>query len=160
MKKAAEDFIGQVSPEWKVGIIYSSFYPQEVGSLLAEAQKTLLSAGLKKSNIYSYIVPGSFEIPLLGSVLAKKKKADALIGLGIIVQGETKHADLIARETARGIMEVQLTYNIPFAFEVLYVKNIQQARERSFEKNNKGREAAVSVLHTLSQLSLFARQRN
>ena len=112
----------------------------------------LLKAGVPSKNIRAIPVPGSFEIPLLGAVLAQEKKADALIGLGIIVEGETHHADLLARETARGIMDVQVQYAIPFAFEVLYVKKLSQAKIRSTGAENKGEEAARAVLHSLAQI--------
>jgi 6,7-dimethyl-8-ribityllumazine synthase len=76
---------------------------------------------------------------------------DALIGLGIIVQGETKHADLLAAESTRGLMDVQLQYKLPFAFEILWVDDIAHARARS----EKGAEAAIAVLHSLAEKALM-----
>lgn len=140
-------------PSWRIAIIHSSFYPEEVGKLVAGAKQVLLEAGIPFGNIADYPVPGSFEIPLLGSVIAWGKKADALIGLGIIVEGETNHAELIARETVRGVMDVQLSCGVPFAFEVLYVKNLAQAKVRASGSLNRGGEAARSVLHSLAQIA-------
>ena len=71
-----------------------------------------------------------------------------MIGLGIIVEGETHHGALLAAETARGIMDTQLRFSIPFAFEILYVKSLEQARKRA----DKGAEAAYSALHSLAEL--------
>jgi len=142
-----------VDPSWLIGIIHSSFYPEEVSTLVAGAKQVLLESGIPSENIADYPAPGSFEIPLLGSVLAREEKADALSGLGIIVEGETHHADLIAKETARGIMDVQVHCGIPFAFEVLYVKKLSQAKVRSAGVRNKGGEAARSVLHSLAQIA-------
>jgi len=82
-----------------------------------------------------------------------RKKADALIGLGIIVEGETYHGEILARETARGIMDVQLQSHIPFAYEVLYVKTLEQAKERSMGADNKGGEAARAVLQSLAEIA-------
>lgn len=116
------------------------------------AESVLVSSGIYKENISVHTVPGSFEIPLVGSALAKSGKVDALIGLGIIVEGETQHARLLAEQSARGIMDVQLQYEIPFAFEVLYVEDIEQARKRAMGDHNKGKEAAHAVLHSLAKL--------
>lgn len=145
-------FAVNADPSWRIGIIHSSFYPAEVGKLVAGAKRALLEAGVAPENIRDYPVRGSFEIPLIGSALARRNKADALIGLGIIVEGETHHAGLIARETARGIMEVQVAYGVPFAFEVLYVKKLTQAKVRSAGAENKGAEAAGAVLHSLAHI--------
>lgn len=140
--------IGNANPEWKIGIVHSMFYPEEMEKLVASAKDTLIEAGVSEENISIHQAAGSFEVPLIGSTLAKSKKVDALIGLGIIVQGETHHADLIAAEAARGIMEVQLQYAIPFAFEIIYVDDIETARRRL----EKGREAALTSLHSLAKV--------
>ena len=142
----------KADPSWRIAIVYSSFYPEEVSALVAGAKQVLLAAGIPSENITDYPVPGSFEIPLIGSVIAHEKKADAIIGLGIIVEGETHHAELVAREAARGIMDVQIGYGMPFAFEVLYVDSLAQARGRSSGSDNKGGEAARAALHSLAQI--------
>jgi 6,7-dimethyl-8-ribityllumazine synthase len=138
-----------VDPTWKIGIVAASFYKEETDAMIESARKALMHAGIPEGNILFYPVAGSFEIPLLGAALAKAKKVDALIGIGIIVQGETKHADLLAAESARGIMDVQLQYHIPFAFEVLWVNTLADAKARA----NKGEEAAQAVLLSLAELA-------
>lgn len=143
----------KVNPKWKIGIVASEFYPKEMMSLIKGAHDTLLKAGIKEKNIVIHRIPGSFEIPLIGAALAKKKKVHALIGIGIVVKGETKHADLIAKEAARGMMDVQVTYRIPFACEVLLVSSLKQAQDRTKGAANKGREAATTVLQSLAKLS-------
>ncbi|MBI1812294.1 6,7-dimethyl-8-ribityllumazine synthase [Candidatus Peregrinibacteria bacterium] len=133
---------------WRIAIIHSSYYKEEMAPLRESAREGLLEAGIPPKNIIECEAAGSFEIPLLGAVLASQKKVDALIGLGIIIEGETHHAKLLACEVARGIMDVQLRFQTPFAFEVLYVKNLRQARARFA----RGAEAARVVLHSLAQL--------
>ncbi len=142
----------RVDPQWRIGIVYSSFYEDEIDQLVKGAREVLLKAGIKAANITEYPAAGSFELPLIGMTLAKAKKADALIGIGIIVEGQTHHAELLARESARGIMDVQVKYGIPFAFEVLYVKKLRHAKARSRGAENKGGEAARAVLHSLAQI--------
>ena len=151
-KKTSSSVI-KADASWKIGIVYSSFYKGEVGSMVDGARKVLKEAGISSKNITEHAVAGSFEIPLIGSALSAEKKVDALIGLGIIVEGETHHAELIARETARGIMDVQVHFGIPFAFEVLYVKKFSQAKARSGGMQNTGEEAARVVLHSLAEIA-------
>lgn len=142
-----------VDPSWKIGLVASAYYKEEIDALCSGACSFLKAAGIRPDNIVRYDVPGSFEIPLIGAQLAEKKSVDALIGFGIIIEGETQHARLIAEQTARGIMDVQVRYRVPFAFEVLYVKSLAQVRERSIGDGNKGKEAANAVVHSLAQLS-------
>ena len=150
-RPSANDRIS-ADPRWKIALIHSTYYKEEIDALVAGALEVLTAAGISLKKISLHPAAGSFEIPLIGSAVAKAKKADAMIGLGIIVEGETEHARLLAEQTARGIMDVQLQSGIPFAFEVLYVGSLKQAQERSHGENNKGKEAARAVLHSLSEL--------
>jgi len=137
-----------VDPDWRIAIIHATYYKEEIAALVESASSALKEAGILEKNIALYEAPGSFEIPLIGAALAHAHAADALIGLGIIVQGETKHADLLAESVAHGMMEIQIWYRIPFAFEVLYVDTLDQVKARG----DKGREAAMAVLRSLSEI--------
>jgi 6,7-dimethyl-8-ribityllumazine synthase len=131
-----------------IAIVYAPYYKEEMDALVRSTVDALTSAGILKENIALYSVPGSFEIPLIAAALAEKKKVDAMIGLGIIIEGETHHARLLADAVTHGMMAIQLKYLIPFAFEVLYVHSMEQVRCRL----HKGKEAADAVLHALAQL--------
>lgn len=153
MKICKEDQIsGKVDPNWKIGIVFSTYYEDEINSLVECAKETLIEAGISSDQISLHPVTGSFEVPLIGAALANAKEADALIGFGIIIQGETEHAEHVARETARGIMDVQTQYCVPFAYEVLHVNSLEEAQDRCGKSNNKGKEAACTVLHSLAEL--------
>ncbi|MDD4319041.1 MAG: 6,7-dimethyl-8-ribityllumazine synthase [Candidatus Peribacteraceae bacterium] len=141
-------FDGAVNTGWRVGIIHASYYKEEIEALVAGAERALLAHGLLRSHVKRYPVYGSFEIPLVGAALAREKQVDALIGIGIIVEGETHHARLLAEQATRGMMDVQLQYGVPFAFEVLYVDDIAHVRTRL----DKGEEAALAVLQSLASL--------
>lgn len=132
---------------WRVGIVYSSFYEEPMQKLVDGAVETLKEYGLTDS-ISLHPAAGSFEVPLIGAALAHAKQVDALIGLGIIIEGETEHARLLADSATKGLMDVQLQYRIPFAFELLYVDSLELANRRL----EKGKEAALSVLYSLAQL--------
>ncbi|PIR53126.1 6,7-dimethyl-8-ribityllumazine synthase [Candidatus Peregrinibacteria bacterium CG10_big_fil_rev_8_21_14_0_10_49_10] len=141
-----------VNPQWRVGIVASSFYKEERDAMVEGAQSVFAEAGMAQKNITVHYAAGSFEVPLIGCALAEAGKVDALLGLGIILQGETHHAELLAEQAARGIMDVQLRFGIPFAFEVLFAQDMDLLKERVFGEKNKGKEAAHAVLHSLAKL--------
>ena len=143
---------GTVDPAWRVGIVYSSFYTEEMKKLVGGAKEFLLQSGIPESNIRLVEAAGSFEVPLLGYVLAEQGAVDALIGLGIIVEGETEHARLLADSTAKAMMDTQMEWGLPFAFEILHVPTLAHAQARTEGEYNKGKEAAYAVLHSLFQL--------
>ncbi|HLD71450.1 MAG TPA: 6,7-dimethyl-8-ribityllumazine synthase [Candidatus Peribacteraceae bacterium] len=142
----------KINPGWRIGIVHSLYHDDLVSLMVKSAQTTLLNAGIPKGNITLHPAAGAFEIPLIGLHAADSGQADALIGFGIIVEGETEHARLLAEQSARGIMDVQLQKKIPFAFEVLYVRSLDQAKTRCKADGGKGGEAAVAVLHSLAEL--------
>lgn len=138
----------RVSKGWRIGIVHSLYHADLVCALVEGAERVLLEAGIPRGNVRLYAAPGSFEIPLIGAAAFASEEADALIALGVIVEGETRHAELIAREAARAIMDLQLRFRKPFAFEILYVDSMEQARARL----HRGAEAARAVLHSLAQI--------
>jgi 6,7-dimethyl-8-ribityllumazine synthase len=135
----------------KIGIVVSEWNDQVTDSLLAAAQEMLLSQDAKAKNIIVKYVPGSFELPLAAQFLASKKDIDAVICLGCIIQGETRHFDFISDAVANGITNVSLKYNKPIIFGVLTTNNLQQALDRAGGKHgNKGEEAAITAVKMLA----------
>ncbi len=141
-----------VRSDWRIGIVYAPYYKEETEALVKGAKEMLLQARIAEENIPLAVAPGSFEVPLLGRALAESGKVDAMIGFGIIVQGDTHHARLLAEEVTRAMMDIQMDFTMPFAYEVLYVNDLEQARARSIGENNKGKEAAFAVLQSLVEL--------
>lgn len=139
--------------EFKIAIIKSNYYPNLTGSLEKTCKDYLLANGVKENNISTFIVPGSWEIPLAVKKAASSKKFDGIITFGVIIKGETYHFEMIANECARALMDIALTFNIPVIFEVLATYNLKQAEERSSGKYNKGIEAAKTLLETIKTLS-------
>ncbi len=126
----------------RVGIVAAQFNPLYTDALLASARGELADC-----EVVVVRVPGSFEIPLGLLRMAKQESFDALIALGLIWEGETMHADLIARECARSCMEISLSFDLPVIFEVLTVKTEAQAKARCMgQKLNRGIEAARAAL--------------
>ena len=134
----------------KVGIVVSEWNDQITDSLLAAAHEVLISHGTKPKNIIVKYVPGSFELPLAAQFLASTKDIEAVICLGCVIQGETKHFDFICDAVANGITNVGLKYNKPIVFGVLTTNNLQQALDRAGGKHgNKGEEAAITAIKML-----------
>lgn len=131
----------------KFGIVVSEWNEEVTSALLEGAINTLVKHGTKRKNIHISAVPGSFELPFGGRVIAEKHNPDAVICLGCVVRGETSHFDYICQGVTHGIAELNLDYDIPFIFGVLTTENQQQALDRCGGKHgNKGDEAAVTAI--------------
>ena len=131
----------------KFGIVVSEWNSEITNALLNGAVNTLLKYKAKKSDIIIKHVPGSFELTLGAQFLIEYKEVDAVICLGCVIQGETKHFDFICDAVSNGITKVNLDYNLPVIFGVLTTNNQQQAKDRSGGKNgNKGDEAAITAI--------------
>ena len=101
-------------------------------------------------------VPGAFEIPATIKKVASKLKPDAIVTLGAIIKGETKHFDFISAECTRAIQNLTLEFDMPIMFGVLTTENVDQAIERS-TINNKGHEvmdAAFKMIKVVKDINL------
>jgi 6,7-dimethyl-8-ribityllumazine synthase len=134
----------------KFAIIVSEWNEEVTESLYNGALETLLKYGAKRQHIYRKNVPGSFELPLAAQWMAQVDEIDAVICIGCVIQGETKHFDFICQAVAQGITEVGLKYNKPVIFGVLTPNTQQQALDRAGGKHgNKGDEAAITAIKML-----------
>jgi 6,7-dimethyl-8-ribityllumazine synthase len=120
----------------------------EITNALYEgAYQSLVNNGALPDNIFSYSVPGSFELTSGADILLKNKHVDAVICLGCVIQGETRHFDFICDAVANGISNVAIKYSKPVIFGVLTTYNQQQAIDRAGGRHgNKGDEAAVTAI--------------
>jgi len=133
-----------------IAIVVAEWNEEITGALLEGALATLKKHGVQEKNILIKTVSGSFELSLGAQWLAQKPQINAVIALGCIIQGETRHFDFIAQTVANGINEVGLKYNKPVVFGVLTTDNLQQAQDRAGGiHGNKGDEAAITALKML-----------
>ena len=140
----------QVFKKFRIGIAVADWNIEITHALLNGAIDFLKEKGVKDKNIYVKFVPGSFELPLAASWLAKRKDIDSVITLGCVIQGDTRHFEFICDACAHGVMQVGLETNKPIVFGVLTTDNPKQAQERAGGKHgNKGIEAAETALKML-----------
>ncbi len=133
------------------GIVVSEWNSDITGELLDGAYNTLIEHGCSKKDITVKHVPGSFELPLGAQFLFEYTEVDAVICLGCVIQGETRHFEFICNAVADGIMRVGIDYSAPVLFGVLTANTMEQAIERSGGKHgNKGTEAAISAIKMLA----------
>jgi 6,7-dimethyl-8-ribityllumazine synthase len=134
-----------------IAIIVSKWNEEITGALAEGCVKTLKQSGVKGKNITVIDVPGSFELPSAAKMMVENKKVDAVICLGCIIKGETRHDEYIAQAVAKGIMDLNLRYNIPFIFGVLTCDTMEQAQDRAGGKlGNKGVEAAATAIEMIA----------
>jgi 6,7-dimethyl-8-ribityllumazine synthase len=136
---------------WKKFVVIVAEWNVDITEPLAQgAIDTLLKYGAKETNILKVYVPGSFELSYGSQVYAQKAEIDAVIAIGCVIQGETKHNDYINHAVAGGLTEVSLKYNKPVIFGVLTPNTHQQALDRAGGiHGNKGDEAAITAIKML-----------
>lgn len=136
--------------EMKFGIVVAEWNYEITGALAQGAVDTLKKHGARDENISIKHVPGTFELTLGAQYLAEFSNVDAILVLGCVIQGETRHFDFICAGVTQGITNLNIKYNKPFIFGVLTTDNQQQALDRAGGKlGNKGDEAAVTAIKML-----------
>lgn len=133
---------------FQIAIVVAEWNAKITGALYEGALQTLLKHGVEEDDILTYSVPGSFELTAAADMLLNNKPhLDAVICLGCVIQGDTKHFDFICDAVAQGITNVGIKYSKPVIFGVLTTNDEQQAIDRSGGKHgNKGDEAAITAL--------------
>lgn len=140
----------------KFGIVCARFNSIFVEQLLAGAKDALVRHGANVEDITVAWVPGSFETPLVIQQLAQSGKFDALIGLGVVIQGATQHAAMINSEVSKSYAQISLATGVPVVYGVVTTENIEQAIERSGSKaGNRGASAATTAIEMANLLKLL-----
>ncbi len=133
--------------EFRFGIVVSEWNPDITENLYKGAESTLLEHGTLPSNIIRWNVPGSFELIFGCKKLIETHKLDAVIAIGSVIQGETKHFDFVCDGVTQGIKDLNVRYNVPVIFCVLTDNTRQQSIDRSGGKHgNKGIESAIAAI--------------
>ncbi|MGB3145242.1 MAG: 6,7-dimethyl-8-ribityllumazine synthase [Maribacter sp.] len=131
----------------RFGIVVSEWNSKITNGLFEGAIEALKDCGAMGSDIIKWDVPGSFELTFGAKKMINTQKVDAVIAIGSVIQGETKHFDFVCEATAQGIKDLNVLFDVPVIFCVLTDNTMQQAIDRSGGiHGNKGTEAAIAAI--------------
>jgi len=132
--------------DFRFGIVVSEWNSNITEAMFKGAYDTLIAHGTLSKNIIHWQVPGSFEL-IYGSKKMQEQYVDAIIAIGSVIQGETKHFDFVCEAVSQGIKDLNVKGDIPVIFCVLTDNTMEQALDRSGGKHgNKGVEAAIAAI--------------
>jgi 6,7-dimethyl-8-ribityllumazine synthase len=138
--------------EWRLAIVASEYNATYVDSLVEFASKEL-NVLLPKSHCTTIRVPGSFEIPLGVKTAIERLEAHAVLAFGLLFDGQTLHAQLIADAVTKALLDLSLAHRVPVLHEVLVVKTHEHAKDRCLTPDmNRGTEAARAAVRMLTTL--------
>jgi len=131
---------------FRIGIAAARFNEALVDGLLARVQERLRAAGVNAANITVVRVPGSHEVPWAANALAQKPRIDCVIGLGVLIAGDTNHHEMVGTSVSHALQRVALTTGVPVINGVIVVNSLAQAKQRCVGKINRGAEFAQAAL--------------
>ena len=129
----------------RIGIVQARFNDYAGEGLLDACVKELVKLGVVEEDITLIRVPGALEIPFALQQLASTEEYDALVAIGAVIRGETYHFEVVSNESASGIMQVSLDFDIPIANAVLTTENDEQTQARLLEKGTDAAKVAVEM---------------
>ena len=133
--------------KFRFGIVVSEWNSDITENLYLGAVQALTENGATKDNIIKWNVPGSFELVFGCKKMIESQKVDAIIAIGNVIQGETKHFDFVCDGVTQGIKDLNVKYNVPVIFCVLTDNTKQQSIDRSGGiHGNKGIESAIAAI--------------
>mmetsp|Transcript_19094 Transcript_19094/g.21274 ORF Transcript_19094/g.21274 Transcript_19094/m.21274 type:complete len:591 (+) Transcript_19094:37-1809(+) len=127
-------------------ILRTAWNESVVGPLADRVKSSLLESKVDLANIDEVTVPGSFELPLAAKYVAERGNVDAIICLGVLIKGETKHFEYISKAVSNGIMQAQLQTGVPMLYGVLNCMSMDQATERCVENSDIAKALSVSAI--------------
>lgn len=142
----------------RIGMVVAEWNSEVTDSLARAAQEALAACSVKPENIIRISVPGSFELTAGAKSMVEHEKVDAVICLGCVIQGETRHFEFICNAVAQGLTLLSVRFSIPFIFGVLTTDTLQQALDRAGGKHgNKGTEAAITAIRMAGLKNQFSK---
>lgn len=138
----------------RVAMVCARFNDVITEQLAASAREVFLECGVFGDDIHTVWVPGAWEIPAAAAALARSGRFDAIVGVGAVIRGETYHFDVIADQSAAGLMRVGLDTGVVVANAILTLENEAQARARvkGGAAGDKGAEAAYAAIETINAI--------
>lgn len=153
-KKNLSDFDPTAIPDgskYKIGVIAAEWNPEVTDAMLQGAVQTLRENGVKEENLIVRRVPGTYELSTAADLLLTRTDADAVICIGCVIQGKTRHFEFICQAVSQGLTNASLKHGKPVIFSVLTTNTMQQALDRAGGRHgNKGVEGAVTALKMIA----------
>lgn len=136
-----------------IAIVQAEFNSDITGAMRKQCIETLQALGVTEKHIKCFEVPGALEVPVTLKTLAERYEYDALIAIGCVIRGDTYHFELVANESARGITNIAIDYDLPIINTILTVENTEQAQQRIQVKAIDAAHAAVQMAHLINRLA-------
>lgn len=143
--------------DFRIGIAAARFNPQLVGGLLERLIDGLWAANVIASNLTVVRVPGSHEVPWAAHALARRGRLDCVVGLGVLIAGDTNHHEMVGESVSHALQQVALTTGVPVINGVIVVNSLAQARARCIGRINRGAEFAAATLEMAALRRKFSR---
>ena len=141
----------------RIGIVAARFNEALVDGLLARVVARLRTAGVKEASLTTVRVPGSHEVPWAVQALARRGRRDAVIGLGVLIAGDTNHHEMVGASVSHALQAVALATGVPVINGVLVANSAAQAQARCTGKINRGAEFASAALEMAALKGKLAR---
>ena len=141
----------------RVAIVASAYHASVVGPMVDGARRAFVELGGDERGVEQISAPGAFELPVLAAGAARSRRFDAVVTLGCIIKGETRHDEVIAHAVAGALAGLSVETGVPVAFGVLTVDTVEQALARAGGAcGNKGEEAMRAAVEAVSALRALA----
>ena len=157
MSLAAPELRVTDATKLRFGLVAARFNETLVDGLLARTIERLRAAGVQDANIALVRVPGSHEVPWAAHAFAAGGECDCVIGLGVLIAGDTNHHEMVGASVSQALQQVALTTGVPVINGVIVVNSLAQAEARCTGKINRGAEFAVAALEMAALKKKFSR---
>jgi 6,7-dimethyl-8-ribityllumazine synthase len=138
--------------------IVASLYNETYVNALVESAREELKSLMPQAQVTIYRVPGAFEIPVCAEFVLRSTQPDALIALGVILRGDTEHADLVGASVTDALQRMAVAHVVPVVHEVLLLDSEEQAHERclgdSLNRGSESARVAVNMIELFNKLRL------
>lgn len=131
---------------FRVGVVASRFNGDLVDALLTRVLERLLAAGVKEKAITLIRVPGAHEVPWAAQKLARSGRRDVVIGLGVLIGGDTSHHEMVGQSVSHALQAVAIESGVPVINGIIVANTRAQAEQRTRGKINRGNEFAAAGL--------------
>lgn len=142
---------------FRIGIAAARFNEALVDGMLTRLVAALRAARVKEANIDIVRVPGSHEVPWAAQALARSRRFDCVVALGVLIAGDTNHHEMVGESVSHAIQQVALTTGVPVINGVIVVNSLGQAKARTVGKINRGNEFAAAALEMAALKGKFSK---